>query len=333
MLQQHCVPVADASQVGEVRRMAARVAEAAGLNDSQRGAVAIAATELATNLSRYATSGRVLVQQIAPLGGLCVEVLAIDSGPGMDLDRCVRDGYSTGGTPGNGLGAVKRLAHEFDAFSSPAGSVLMARFGHQTRRLTPTAFRWGAVSIPAPHEQVCGDGWCVAERDDEIAVMVVDGLGHGVSANEAATRALATFKQHQFAGPAAFCAESHRALSGTRGAAIALAHLATRTPVRYAGVGNISGTLVAPGGQGRGMVSQNGTAGYQVRQMQQFDYSWPAQGCLVMHSDGLTNRWSLEGYPGLMRRHPAVIAGVLYRDCVRGRDDATIVVVGDEQVP
>ena len=136
-------------------------------------------------------------------------------------------------------------------------------------------------------------------------------------------------RTYQFDGPAAFCTQSHRDLAGTRGAAIALAQVSQRTQVRFAGVGNISGTLVTPEAQ-RGMLSQNGTVGYQPRPVQQLDYPWPGQGCLVMHSDGLTNRWSLGAYPGLMRRHPAVIAGVLYRDCLRGRDDATIVVVGDE---
>jgi anti-sigma regulatory factor (Ser/Thr protein kinase) len=318
--QQHCVAVTDASQIGEVRRQASRIAELAGLSDTQRGAVAIAATELATNLSRYATNGQVLVQQLSPIDGTCVEILAIDAGPGMDVDRCLRDGYSTGGTAGNGLGAVKRLADEFDLYSTAGGSVVMARVGRRPRPPAARAFRWGAVSTPAPHEAVCGDAWAVAERDGEIVVMVADG------------RTVQVFDRSQFVEPAAFCDEAHRALTGTRGAALALAHVSKRG-VRFAGVGNIAGSLVAPGGQGRGLLSQNGTAGFQMRAPQQLDYPWPVQGCLVMHSDGLAGRWSMATYPGLLRRHPAVIAGVLYRDSVRGRDDATVVVVGDELVP
>jgi hypothetical protein len=204
----------------------------------------------------------------------------------------------------------------------------MARLGQRPRPALARPFRWGAVSTPAPNETVCGDAWSVAEPAGEIMVMVADGLGHGVLAAEASARAVATFDGQGFASPQAFCEESHRALTGTRGAALALAHVAGGK-VRFAGLGNIAGSLVAPGGVGRGLISQNGTAGLQVRRVQQMDYPWPGGGSLVMHSDGLTGRWSLGAYPGLLRRHPAVIAGVLYRDSLRGRDDATIVVVSD----
>jgi hypothetical protein len=43
-----------------------------------------------------------------------------------------------------------------------------------------------------------------------------------------------------------------------------------------------------------------------------------------MHTDGLGTRWSLDDYAGLLRRHPSVIAAVLYRDFSRNRDDATV---------
>lgn len=333
MLQQHCVPVTHASHVGEVRRLAARLAAGAGLNESQCGAVAIAATELATNLSRYASAGRVLLQQLTSLAGACVELLAVDGGPGMDIDRCLTDGYSTGGTSGTGLGAVKRLADTFDAYSRPgSGSVVVARFGNRSGRPSRTPFRWGAVSAAAPDEQVCGDAWSVAERDDELSVMIADGLGHGPHAAEAANRAVVTFARHAFDGPASFCTTAHHEMAGTRGAAVALAHVTKGGPARYGGIGNISGAIVANDGTSRGLISQNGTVGYQIRTALQHDHLWPAGAHLIMHSDGLTSRWVLSNYPGLLRRHPAVIAGVLYRDYLRGRDDATVVVIADEAV-
>jgi hypothetical protein len=74
------------------------------------------------------------------------------------------------------------------------------------------------------------------------------------------------------------------------------------------------------------MVSHNGTLGVQLLRTQQFEYDWQPGSRIVMHSDGLSGRWSIDSYPGLNLKHPAVIAGVLYRDFVRRRDDATIVV-------
>ena len=45
-----------------------------------------------------------------------------------------------------------------------------------------------------------------------------------------------------------------------------------------------------------------------------------------MHSDGVKTHWTLEDYPGLVRRHPGLVAGLLFRDFRRERDDATVIV-------
>ena len=46
-----------------------------------------------------------------------------------------------------------------------------------------------------------------------------------------------------------------------------------------------------------------------------------------MNSDGLSSKWNLSGHPGLLGRHPMLIAAVLHRDFSRNTDDATVVVV------
>lgn len=323
------VAVSEANQIGEARRAAVRAAAAIGFDEVGCGEVAIVASELATNLAHHARDGRLFIQGLTLPAGPCIELLSVDSGPGMaDVGRCLSDGYSTAGTPGNGLGAIRRLSTTFDIYSRvDSGTVVLSRVVRRPQPATRRAtYEWGALSTPAPRESVSGDAWRVAERDGDILVMVADGLGHGLHAAEAAQRAARCFDERANDEPLAHVESAHRALVGSRGAAIACAHIA-RTSVRYSGVGNISGTVVNAN-RNRGMANQNGTAGVQMRKAQQFEYEWPAQGLLVMHSDGLTNRWSLDIYPGLIIRHPAIVAAVLWRDCGRGRDDATIVVVG-----
>ena len=327
---QIAVPVTEPTQVGEARRVAVRLAESLGFDERLRGEVAIVATELAANLARYARDGVLLIQGLDLPAGRSLELLSIDAGPGMaDVSACLRDGYSTGGTPGNGLGAVRRLSTDFDIHSTPAGTVIVSRIRPAAAAAAvagATAWDWAAISRPAPHELVCGDAWRIALRDEGVAVMVCDGLGHGPLAAEAAARAVAAFDALPFEDAAVTIERSHRALTGSRGAAMAVATLAGGR-LRYAGAGNISGVITG-GERGRGLPSQNGTVGVQIRRVQALDYDWPAGARLFMHSDGLTNRWTLDSYPGLGARHPAVQAGVLWRDCTRGRDDATIVVVG-----
>ena len=325
------VPVSGQSQVGEARRAAVRMADETGLSQTDSGTVAVVVTELATNLSKYASGGKILLQVLRRPSGPCVEALAIDAGPGMDVERCLRDGFSTSGTPGTGLGAVRRMATEFDIYSRPgAGTVVLARVGATCGATIQRGFQWAAVSAPAPHELVCGDAWSVRERDGEIALMVADGLGHGPLAAAAADRAVELFEADAFDAPAAFCERANRELSGSRGAALAVAHVTQNALVRYAGVGNIAGSLVTAS-QSRGMVSQNGTVGLHMRKAHQVDYPWPARALLILHSDGVSNRWSLDAYEGLIGHHPAVVASVLLRDFGRGRDDATVVAVRSDR--
>ena len=116
---QASLAVTEVSQVGQARRAAVRAAESTGLTEEARGEVAIIATELANNLVRYGKDGRFFVQPMQQPGWTCVQMLAVDSGPGIaDLQRSMQDGVSTGGTPGTGLGAVRRLSDDFDIYSA-----------------------------------------------------------------------------------------------------------------------------------------------------------------------------------------------------------------------
>ena len=161
-----------------------------------------------------------------------MEILSVDAGPGMtDVPRCLRDGYSTAGTPGNGLGAVRRLSSVFDVHSTAgAGTVVVSRLcrpaAGPASGIAAARYEYAAISIPAPHEEVCGDTWRIAERDGDCAVLVVDGLGHGPLAADAATRAGAVFDESPFDDAEALIERAHRALSGTRGAALAVARMA-----------------------------------------------------------------------------------------------------------
>src|SRR5262249_55932828 len=120
---------------------------------------------------------------------------------------------------------------------------------------------------------------------------------------------------------------AHAALRATRGAALAISEIdQIKQQVRFCGVGNVAGIVLMATGN-RGLASHNGVVGHEIRKIQEFTYPWTDEALLVLHSDGLASRWSLDAYPGLVGRHVSVIAGVLYRDFSRGRDDVTVMVV------
>jgi anti-sigma regulatory factor (Ser/Thr protein kinase) len=320
--------VNDASQVAEARRLVSAYARGFGVPEARVGQVAIVVTELATNLLKHAGSGQILAEYRDDGEGTGLELLALDRGNGMaDVARCMDDGYSTAGSPGNGLGAIARLANDVRIYSRPGvGSAIMVRFFQQTARASYQTLI-GAAVAPYPGEQVSGDNWAFSATGQGRTLLVADGAGHGVEAARAADLAVQIFRQYADAPCDEIVERIHRALMPTRGAAVAVARIdeAVHT-VRYVGVGNICGTVVTSEGVRR-MVSHNGTAGHVAPRIREFTYDYSSNPLVIMHSDGITMRWDLATYPGLVTQHPSLIAGVLLRDHRRPRDDASVVAI------
>jgi anti-sigma regulatory factor (Ser/Thr protein kinase) len=326
--------VEDPSQISGTRRAALDLAAQIEFSEERAGQVALIVSELATNLAKHAKGGQLLVRPIRNDGGARfadgIEILAIDRGPGMrSATEAREDGYSTTGTLGHGLGSIERLSDFFQLFSESSGTVALSRVWRERPVATPRKplYEIGAVMVSHPSEDICGDDWGWTMRDDRFAIMLADGLGHGLPAHEAAAAALEVFHRVHEHTPSRVISDVHSSLRGTRGAAVAMLAVDTERGVaNYCGVGNIGGALIPRSGNRQGLVSQNGTAGYGASRIQEFSYPVPAQSILIMYSDGLASQWDLSPYPGLQTRHPSVIAGVLYRDFSRRRDDVTVVV-------
>ncbi len=320
------------SQVGEVRRAAARLAADLGFDDTCSGRLALVVTELGTNLVRHAQGGRLLMAAMRDGDAACIELLAVDDGPGMDdVNSCLRDGYSTGGTPGTGLGAIQRLSDEFSITSTPGrGTIVAARVHTPAGRAAMAGRRFSAagLSFAVKGETVCGDAYALRAQGDQARVIVADGLGHGPGAAEASLAAVRVFDAAAAeTSPAQVLERAHGALRITRGAAVAVVHLdAARGRLLFAGAGNIAGRIVS-GVQDRSLLSQHGTVGLQIRRLQDVPYEWPEHSLLILHSDGLATRWTLADTPGLLQCDPLVIAAWLVREHSRGRDDVTVVVI------
>ncbi len=119
--------IEDSSQIGHARRTAQRLAEQHGFDATEAGRVALVATELASNVLKHASRGELHLRLLPRTGGFGIEMLAVDRAQGFDLDACLTDGFSTGGTQGIGLGAVARQTDVFDVYADTRGAVLLAR--------------------------------------------------------------------------------------------------------------------------------------------------------------------------------------------------------------
>ncbi|MDQ3149386.1 MAG: ATP-binding protein, partial [Chloroflexota bacterium] len=202
-------PVVDLTQVSEPRRASAILAARLGFSEERAGRLALVVSELATNLAKHATGGELLLRGIRtedsdadPDG---VEVLAIDAGPGIpDLALSKVDGHSTAGTLGHGLGAIERQSDHFEIHTHPGGTVALSRVWRHppVRARRQSRYEVGAVHVSKAGEDVCGDDWDWRAGDDRFALLVADGLGHGLAAHEAAREAVATFRREHELPPA-----------------------------------------------------------------------------------------------------------------------------------
>lgn len=338
--RQSCHALADGSQVAAIRRTAVDLSMRLGFDETAAGEVAIVVTEAATNILKHAGHGEILLRPLFRRGVHGLEILALDSGPGIaNVATSMADGRSTAGSYGVGLGAMRRLATEFDIHSAPGRgtAIMMAMWPRRPMDISPDeaarnapALDWGAVCLPMHGEHLSGDSWALAHDATSATVVVADGLGHGPLAAQASELAAHTLAREPALPAGTLLEDMHAALRPTRGAAAAVARIdMLEETITFAGVGNIAAHLF--GDERRQLVSHNGIVGSNLRKVQEFAAPWTETALLVLHSDGIGSRWRLEDYPGLAACHPAIIAGVLYRDCSRGRDDVTVLVLRNHQ--
>ncbi len=313
-------PSAAAACRGAATALASRLRFPAARTDQ----LALAVTEAASNLHKHASQGSMLLR-ITRCGDLAgIELVTIDAGPGFrDTGAALRDGHSTSGTLGIGLGAIRRLADFCDLYSVPGhGTALVARFWPTPQ---PGAATCAGLARPMAGEAECGDVFGVLETEGAVTGVLCDGLGHGPLAASAATEAVHTVLDSQGDEPAVIVERAHRRMTHTRGGAIGVVQVAGRV-VRFAGLGNIAAMILADGIR-KGMVSVPGIAGHQARQIRQFDYDAPPGAAIILHSDGVSSRWQPDAFPGLSSTDPLIIAAAVLAEAGTRRDDACVLVI------
>jgi len=324
------IPVEDSSQVGYARRTVQKIAEDLSFSAIDAGRVALVVTELASNILKHARSGELHVRTVVSAQSAVqgVEVIAVDRGPGFNLQAGLEDGFSTRGTQGIGLGSIQRQADVFDVHTDSRGTVLLTRFYPKASQFKDLPL--GVTQHSLRQDPACGDVWGLAIDGPRISVLVIDGLGHGEDAEAAAMAGADAFHRQPFAAPGWLLEDMHHQMRGSRGGAVAVSQFeGDSQALKFIGIGNIGATLISAE-KTRGLVSHPGIVGLQFRKHQAFDYPQCTGQLLIMYSDGLQSRWNLRDYPGLMFRHPAIIAAVLHRDFCRATDDVTVLVIALE---
>lgn len=316
------------SAVGEARRASAALSRKLGFGEQVIGRLSVIINELAANLIKHAGGGRMLISAPIVDGVLRLDVLALDKGPGMaDPAECLRDGFSTSGTAGQGLGAVLRMSDSFDLYTQTDRGTAVLSTLYQSVPDCESLIDIGGLCVPLEGEIECGDCYKAFTSAERLLLLVFDGLGHGIKAAEAAEIACRSAAALAAESPKTVLEAVHRSLSHTRGGAALIVEADWRRGVlRHAGIGNVAGRIVTAE-ESFGFVSYGGILGGLVRRLEEITLPLKPHQIVIVHTDGLSNRWELKDYPGLANHRAALIAGVLFRDFYRRHDDGTVVVV------
>ncbi|MFJ8083161.1 SpoIIE family protein phosphatase [Streptomyces sp. NPDC096205] len=338
------VPVHDSTRVRDVRVAAEAAAQWAGLEDDRTAGAALVATELATNLLKHGGGGQVLLEITSPPAPAhgderagVVQILAVDHGPGIaDVAAAMRDGHSTAGSLGAGLGTCRRTADDFALHSAPGrGTIALARIaprGTSRPLADPGPARAGGINHPFAGAEFSGDAWAWVRSGDRLTLMLADGLGHGEHAARASSTAVAEVHRCAHLPADRLLHALHTALRGTRGAALAVAQLDVSSGrLSFTGVGNI-GARLRRGNRWRPLLSHPGIVGAHLPgRLPWHTEEWSDDCLLVLHSDGLPSRWSAGPLDLDSSLDPAVVAATIVRDASSParpvRDDTAVVVL------
>jgi serine phosphatase RsbU (regulator of sigma subunit) len=183
---------------------------------------------------------------------------------------------------------------------------------------------------PCPGERVSGDTAVLAPLDEGLFAGIVDVLGHGPEAHDLALKIDAYLARYRSADVAPLLIRLHGYLKGTRGAAVGLcAFDAAAGRLEFVGAGN---TLLRRFGRGERqgdtrLVSQPGVLGQNMRTPQCQTLQLEPGDVVLLHTDGISERFSLSDCPGLLEQTPEEIAARIIDRFGKGHDDAGCIAV------
>lgn len=300
-----------------------------GFSEIENEEIALAGTELASNLVKHAGGGAIKMSVLQSGDRLGIEIESEDTGPGIpDIELAVTDGYSTAGTLGTGLGTVNRLMDHLDFHPKPQAGLRIVC--HRWIRPLPTmSFKWlefGAATRACRLLPENGDTIIMKQWEGSALVGIIDGLGHGRFAQKASQTARQYVEQHFDQSLENLFRGVGRACRATRGVVMALCRFdLARQTVSIASVGNVEMRLI--GCDHARLVVRRGVLGLNAPNPVVSENPWTSSNILIVHSDGLRTRWQWDEFKDVAQERPSVIARDLLNKLGKMEDDATVVVV------
>lgn len=184
---------------------------------------------------------------------------------------------------------------------------------------------WAAAGRPAEGERDSGDRYLVEEHPEGALFAVIDGLGHGPHAAEAAARAETALRGGFSQPPSELLARCAGQLAKTRGAVATVGRIDDRAALlEWAGLGNVEGTLFRASGSREALLVSPGILGGGLGRPATRSLPLAPGDLVVLHTDGIRSGWA-----GSLRQHPSVqeLVWQVLRTSARLTDDALVLAV------
>lgn len=193
----------------------------------------------------------------------------------------------------------------------------------------PSPLVWAVAQQPQPGQDVSGDGYVAELLPNGMLACVIDGLGHGQKAHEAAVKAVKVIGELLDQPMESIFKRAHSALIGTRGAVISVALLdIPGKRMHWAGVGNVAAVLIPAKGDAkqtrRHLMLRGGIVGYRMPPIKTFTETLNPGDTLIFATDGIRSGF-LDDIPHT--KAPQEIADHLLAKHLRGTDDALALVI------
>jgi anti-sigma regulatory factor (Ser/Thr protein kinase)/serine/threonine protein phosphatase PrpC len=322
------------SDVAAARRSVRALAEALGFDPTASEDIALAVSELASNLVKHARGGTLELIPLAEGDRIGVQIEASDSGPGIPcVEEALRDGFSTAGSLGYGLGVVNRLMDRLDIDSAPGrGTRIVCHRWNRARPVNtkscPLAI--GAATRPHPRMAVNGDSFVIKHWEESVLVAVIDGLGHGPLAHRASQTARDYVETHFDQPLEEIFRGTDRTCRGTRGVVMALARFDWgKALLSFASIGNIEARVFGSP-EPMNFTVRRGVIGGLAPRAAVTTHGWRPDYLFVLHSDGLSTHWRWDDVSEIAGAQAPALAAALLRKWGKADDDATVLVVRSE---
>jgi anti-sigma regulatory factor (Ser/Thr protein kinase)/serine/threonine protein phosphatase PrpC len=333
--------VRETYDIGFIRRQITDLMTNLQFSEKKIAEVAIVVSELCSNLIKHsAVDGKIKILQILGEGRTGIEIVAEDKGPGIEnVDEALKDGVSSRGTMGGGFGAIRRLSDFFDISSNkkmlgnstiePGTIVTVRKWSGSSLSTLGTNNSDISISVlsrPYKGLAVNGDSYYFKSFQEREIIAVIDGLGHGTQAYEAANCAVKTIDGNTHKSIEEIIRTMNKDLKKTRGAVVALFIIDKfKKEFEMLSIGNIDSRYMSENSTER-LFSNNGFIGAYNGNCKTIRRAYKKGDMLVICTDGISPRWETEKYTNGFTNNPAALCNIIFKEYSRENDDATTLV-------